>query len=182
MRKSVLLASLASILLVSCGGDADETATSGDESINMEEAAARAKASAVRPQPGQYRVKLEVIDVDIPGAPPSAVDMMKNMMAGQTHEYCLKPGDVDRGFEEMARQSQENDNCTFQRFDVAGGNFNAQMTCENPGQGKMTMTMKGVGTPTRSQMDMTMKGNMTGMGESTIQMKSIHERIGECPA
>lgn len=180
MRKSVLLVSLASVLLVSCGGDADETATSGGESIDMKEAAARAKASAVRPQPGQYRVTLQVVDVDIPGAPTSAVDMMKNMMAGQTHEYCLKPGDVDRGFEEMARQSQESENCTFQRFDVAGGNFNAKMTCENPGQGTMTMTMKGVGTPTRSQMDMTMTGNMTGMGDSTIKMKSTHERVGDC--
>ena len=180
MRKSVLFVSLASALLVSCGGDAGDDAAPAGDSIDMKEAAARAKATAVKPQPGQYRVTLEVLDVNIPGAPANMAEMMKQAMGGQTHEYCLKPGDVDKGFEEMAKQSQEGDNCSFQRFDVAGGNFDAQMTCTNPGQGKMTMTMKGRGTPTRSEMDMTMQGNMTGMGDSTIHMKSTHERIGDC--
>ncbi|TNE29521.1 MAG: DUF3617 domain-containing protein [Alphaproteobacteria bacterium] len=180
MRTSALLASFASILLAACGGEADDSAAAGGDLIDMKKAAARAKATAVKPQPGQYRVTLEVLEVKIPGAPPSMADMMKQAMGGQVHEYCLKPGDVDRGFEEMAKQSQEGDNCSFQRFNAVGGNIDAQMTCKNPGQGTMTMVMKGVGTPTRSEMNMTMTGNMTGMGDSTIRVKSTHERMGEC--
>ncbi len=180
MRKSILLIPFASVLLVSCGGDASDDATSSSESIDMKQAAARAKANAIKPQPGQYRVSMEVLEVKIPGAPANMADMMKQHMGGQTHEYCLKPGDVERGFEEMAKQSQKGDNCTFQRFDVAGGDFDAKMTCNNPGQGTMTMVMQGQGTPTRSEMNMTMTGNITGMGDSTIRMKSTHERVGDC--
>lgn len=179
MRNSALFLSLASMLLISCG-DAGDTSASGNDGIDMKEAAARAKSSVIKPTPGQYRVTMEVLEVDIPGAPASAADMMKQMMGGQSHEYCLRKGDVDKGFEEMARQSQEGGDCTFQRFNVAGGNFDAQMTCKHAGQGVMTMTMKGAGTPTRSQMEMTMKGNFSGMGDSTIRMKSTHERIGDC--
>jgi len=180
MRNSAMLLSIASMLLVSCGSGAEDTAASGSEGIDMKEATARAKSNAIKPTPGQYRVTMKVLEVNIPGAPASTADMMKQMMTGQSHEYCLRPGDVDKGFEEMARQSQEDSNCTFQKFNVVGGNFDAQMICKHAGQGTMTMTMQGTGTPTRSEMDMTMQGDFTGMGDSTIRMKSTHERIGDC--
>lgn len=176
MRYVLLFASLA---LAACGSDAPEPADSG-ETVSMDEVMARAEANAMKPQAGQYSVSMDVLEVDIPGAPKEAVDMMRGMMAGQSHSYCLTQEDVDKGWEEMARQSQENSDCKFQRFDVDGGDFDAQMICDAGGQGTMTMTMKGKGTPTSSEMDMTMKGNMTGMGESTIRMKATHTRTGDC--
>jgi len=180
MSYRILFASVATLVLTGCGSPDAGDETGGGESISVEEVAARAKANAVRPEPGEYRVSMEVLEVDIPGAPQGTADMMKDMMGGQTHNYCLRPEDVENGFEEMAKQGQEGD-CSFQRFDVAGGDFDAQMTCNAGGQGTMTMTMKGTGTPTSSEVDMTMKGNMTGMGESTIRMKARHDRIGDCP-
>ena len=42
------------------------------------------------------------------------------------------------------------------------------------------MTMAGTATPTSSEMEMTMQGNMSGMGDATIKMKATHERIGDC--
>lgn len=179
MRYRILFALAATSVLAACEGPGDEGKAGSDESVSMEDVAARAKANAVRPKPGQYRVTMDVLEVNIPGAPEGTVSMMRNMMGGQTHTYCLRPEDVDNGFEEMARQGQEGD-CNFQRFDVDGGRFDAQMTCKDSGQGAMTMTMTGQGTPTSSEVDMTMNGNMAGMGESTIRMKARHERIGEC--
>ena len=179
MHRTFLTLTAIAIPLAACGSDAPDSVDTGDE-VSMAEVAARAEASAMKPEPGQYSVSMEVLEVDIPGAPEGAADMMRGMMAGRTHSYCMTQEDVDKGFEEMARQSQENGDCTFQRFDIDGGDFDAQMTCNAEGQGTMTMTMKGKGTPTSSEMDMTMKGNMTGMGDSTIRMKAKHQRTGDC--
>ncbi|MBE5074133.1 DUF3617 domain-containing protein [Erythrobacteraceae bacterium E2-1 Yellow Sea] len=167
-----------SLGLAACGSADDQSAGSGD-SISVEEAAERAKASGVKPEPGQYRVTMEVLEVDIPGAPPQAVQMMREMMGGQSHQYCLTQEDVDKGFEEMARQSQDGD-CTFERFDMDGGDLDAKMVCTQDGQGSVTMNLKGTGGATRSDMDMLMEGNMGGMGKSTIHMRATHERIGDC--
>ncbi len=179
MRRFALLASVTAFALAACSSEAPETADSGEE-VSMEEVAERAKESAIKPEPGQYRVTMEVLEVDVPGAPEGAADMMRGMMAGRSHSYCLTQEDVEKGFEQMARNSQEDDNCSFQRFDIDGGDFDAKMTCDAQGQGTMTMTMKGKGTPTSSEVEMTMKGNMTGMGDSTIRMKASHERTGDC--
>ncbi len=166
-----------SLSLAACGSDTPE---SGDgDGLSMEEVADRAQNAAIKPAPGQYRLTTEVLEVDIPGAPPEAVQMMRGMMDGQSQEYCLTQDQVDQGFEQMARQGQD-ENCTFERFDINGGDIDAKMSCNVPGEGQMTMTMTGSGTSTSSVMDMTMQGNMTGMGESTIRMKTSHERIGDC--
>lgn len=177
-RKSIqFVLPIVALGLAACGSP-DDPAGSGD-SISVEEAAERAKESGVKPEPGEYRVTMEVLEVDIPGAPPEAVKMMREMMGGQTHQYCLTQDDVDKGFEEMARQSQDGD-CSFERFDVDGGSLDAKMTCTQDGQGSVTMTMQGTGSATSSEMDMLMEGNMGGMGKSSIHMKARHERIGDC--
>ena len=166
-----------SIALAAC--DSSPPASESGDNLSMEEVAERAQNSSIKPEPGQYRVSMEVLEVDLPGLPPEAADMMKQNMDGQTHQYCLRQEDVDKGFEEMARQGQRGD-CSFSRFDVADGDLDAEMTCNVDGQGTMTMTLNGTGTPTRSVMEMTVKGNPAGMGEMTMRTKSVHERIGDC--
>lgn len=167
------------VALATCGGaDQEEAAASGD-TISMEDAAEIARNSKMKPQPGQYSANIEVLEVDIPGAPEGTADMMRNMMGNTTTKYCLSQEDVEDGFEQMARQSQDGD-CTFERFDVNGGTFDGRMVCNMPGQGSMTMTMRGEGTPTSSTMDMTMEGDIGGMGQSTIRMRATHERVGDC--
>ena len=165
------------IALVACGGaDQDEGADDG-ESVNMADAADLARNSQMRPEPGQYTATVEVLDVDIPGAPEGAAEMMRGMMSTTTTRYCLTQDDVEDGFENMARQSQEGD-CSFEQFDVNGGTFDGRMVCNVQGQG--SMTMHGEGTPTSSTVDMTMNGDMGGMGQSTIRMRATHERVGDC--
>ncbi|RGP41191.1 hypothetical protein BPTFM16_01487 [Altererythrobacter insulae] len=177
MRKALI--GLAPVLMIAAGCSGDAPESEGGEGLSMAEVAERAAGSTIKPEPGQYRMTMEVLDVDIPGAPPQAAEMMRGMMGGQTSEYCLSQADVDKGFEEMARQGQD-ENCTFANFDIDGGDIDAKMTCDVPGQGTVTMTLDGTGTPTSSEMEMTMQGNMTGMGDSTIKMKTTHERIGDC--
>lgn len=168
-----------SLALAACGGDAPAEGEAGE--ISMAEAANIAKSEAVRPDPGQYRVTMKVLEFGMPGAPPQAAAMMKGMMEDRSHTYCLTEKDVEQGFEQMAKQSQDNGDCSFEKFDVDGGNFDGVMVCNAAGQGTMRVTMSGTGTPTRSVMDTKMTGKMAGTGEMTIRMQSTHERIGDCP-
>ena len=176
MSFKYLLVPITAISLAACG---DEPAAGGGD-ISIAEAASRAEASGVKPMPGEYRVTVEVLEVDIPGAPEGMVDAMRGSMGGNSHTYCMTQEDVDKGFEEMARQSQEGQDCSFERFDISGGDFDGKMICNMAGQGSMTMTMKGTGTPTRSEMDMRVEGDVGGMGKMNMRMKTTHERLGDC--
>lgn len=177
MKTTSLLIPALALACASCGSD--EGAGDSGEPLDSAEVAERAR-DAIKPQAGLYRSTMELVEVDIPGAEPGMVDMMRGMMGGQEHEYCLTQEEVDRGYEEMARQSQD-ENCTYERFEVDGGDIDAAMTCAAGADDEMRMTMSGSATSTSMEMDMTMSGNMTGMGEGTLQMKTSHERIGDCP-
>lgn len=167
------------VALAACGS-AEEGEGSNAESISMKDAAQRAKDSDMKPRPGQYRVTMQLLELDLPGAPQGVMEAMRGRMAGQTHEYCLRQEDVDKGFEQMARQTQENKDCTFERFDIDNGRFDGRMVCNVQGQGRMTITMKGEGGPTGSTMETRMEGDFVGMGQSAIRMRASHERIGDC--
>lgn len=184
MRK-MLFALAAPALLAACGGDADEStaageATGGGEELSMGEIAERAREGTVRPQPGQYRTTVELVELDIPGAPPQAAEMMRSSMA-QTNEFCLTEEDVEEGFRQLASQPQGGD-CSFSKFDVDGGAIDAAMSCSNPGGGAVDITMQGTGRETSSEFTMTMSGNLGGTGEGSMTMKQTSERIGDCPA
>ncbi len=179
MRPFVLTASLALVALAGCGESGTEATDAEAGGISQAELAERAR-DTIQPQPGQYRAVMEVLEVDMPGAPEGSGDALRQMMDGQSREYCLTQADVDKGYEEMARQSQGGD-CTFERFDVDGGSIDALMVCTGEQSTAMRMAMSGTATPTSSVMNMTMTGDMTGMGESTLRMKATHERVGDCP-
>ena len=180
MRQTALIIA-ASLTLAACGdtsADAD-----GDGEISMAEAAAKS-ADMVRPQPGQYRATVEFVDIDIPDAPQQVQDMMRGMFdqGPQVHEYCLTQEEADKGFEEMARQAQDNEECTFEKFDAAGGQIDAIMNCNAEGQGMARMTMKGTGSETSSNMTMTVDAEGPDGRTMTMTMTSAQERIGDCDA
>ncbi|MFZ9396777.1 MAG: DUF3617 domain-containing protein [Erythrobacter sp.] len=179
MRRSAIFAATCLVSLAACGSDPASDAESGGV-VTSEEMAERVAAADIKPQAGQYRSTVEVLEFTLPGAPKEVNEVMRSNMAKRTSEYCLTQEEADRGFEKMARQSQQGSDCTVEKFDVAGGDIEARMTCAVPGQGKMTMTMSGTGSATGSDMEMTMKGDFAGQGEATIRMKVSNERIGDC--
>ena len=178
MRRYVLLA-VTTAALAACGSpDAD---ANGDGEISMAEAAEKSK-DMVKPEPGKYRATVEMIDVEVPGAPREVQDMMKQMISAgaQSHEYCLTKEDAEKGFEEMARQAQENQDCSFEKFEADGGKIDAVMNCSRDGQGTARMTMQGTGTSTTSEMTMTMDATAPDGKSMKMTMKSNQERIGNC--
>lgn len=175
------LGALALVLaLTACGDGAESPSGSDGVSPTRAQVASRAR-DFVRPEPGLYRSTVEVLEVDIPGAPPQMAEMIRESgQTGQTNQYCVTPADVEKGFEEAVRKSQRGD-CDYQRFDVDGGKIEAAMTCIEAGR-SVNLTLSGSGDSTSSDMSMTMKLDMAGMGEGTIRARSRSERIGECPS
>ncbi len=172
-----IVATLTAIALAGCGSPDPDS--DGDGTISMDEAQAEIERSgAVTPRAGQYRATVELVDLEADNAPPQAVDMMKQMMS-RSFEYCLTQEEADKGFEQMARESQD-DSCTFDRFEVDGGDIDAVMNCQGEAGETMRMTMTGTGTETTSDMTMRMEGNIPGQGEGSMTMRSQHERIGDC--
>lgn len=184
MRIQCALAATSILVLAACSSEEPAVDDTGAD-ISIEEAVEVVEKQGMKPEPGQYRSTVEVLEVSIPGLPENLADMaqqqMRQQMGGQSTLYCLTPEDVEKGYEEMARQSQEEANCTFSRFDVDGRDIDAEMVCNPSGQGEMTMTLNGTGTSTGSEMEMAMRGDLQGMGEMTIRMKAMHERVGDCP-
>ncbi|MEQ8772265.1 MAG: DUF3617 domain-containing protein, partial [Erythrobacter sp.] len=124
--------------------------------------------------------QVELVDLDIPGAPPQAAEMMRSSMA-RTSEFCLTEEDVEDGYRQLASQPQ-GDNCSFSKFDVDDGEIDAAMRCTNPGGGTVDITMQGTGRETSSEVTRKMSGDLGGTGEGSMTMKQTSERIGDCPA
>ncbi|WP_324826832.1 DUF3617 domain-containing protein [Qipengyuania zhejiangensis] len=175
--RMIFLAGAAALSLSACGSDGADA--DGDGTISNEEVAEAAR-DMVKPLAGQYRATTELVSFEAPGAPPEAVEMMRGAMS-RSFEYCMSQEDADKGFEEMARESQD-DSCKFEKFDVDGGSIDAVMACSGGSGEEMRMTMQGNGTPTGSDMTMTMQGTIPGQGEGKMVMNTKHERIGDCDA
>jgi putative hemolysin len=179
MRYPTIAAMTFALALAACSDGEEDKAGSG-KTVSTEEVAEKAR-DLVKPEPGLYRSTVELLEVDIPGAPDGAADMMKGMMgtSNSTSEYCLTQADVDRGFEEMIKNSQKGD-CTFERFEAEGGEIDAVMNCTAEGGNTMHMTMQGTGGATSSEMTMNMETEMPGMGKTNMRMTAKHQRIGDC--
>lgn len=168
---------VAALVLAACGSDADSDMTARDADPGSVGVAENGD-DAVKPLPGQYRTRIELLPVDLPGAPPGAAEFMRRSMGSQTHEYCLTPQEAEQSFAEMAKRSQDG-NCTTQNYEADGNAFQAVLSCQSPA-GTMRMTMNGTGTPTSSQIAMAMEGQFGDMGPASLRMTMNNERIGDC--
>lgn len=175
------LAACSSNEAVEADSSGAEVADAAPEGMGTEEIVAAMK-DGVRPLPGQYSSKVELVDLDMPGMPADQLGQMKSMMAGsmaKVTSYCLTKEQAEKGFEEMARNAQ--DNCKVESFDVDGGKFSGRMRCSGEGS-EGTMTMTGTGTETGSDMQMAMDMNSASLpgGKMAMKMHVTTQRIGDC--
>ena len=130
----------------------------------------------MRPETGQYRASIKLLSLDMPDAPPQVADMMGSMLS-RDFDYCLTPEDVAEGYQSVMNRAQQGD-CSYERFDVSGGSIDAAMTCDVEGR-EMAVVMQGTGSPTSSEITMTMTGDM-GMGPGSMSMQIVQQRLGAC--
>ncbi len=166
----------AALLLAGCGKSADQPKT-------PEQAVAEA-SKMEKPEPGKYRSSVKVTEFDIPGLSAEQKAQMKGMIGGkegQAHEFCLKPEDVAKGYEEMVKKSSEG-NCKFDKFNAASNTLDAKMVCEMGNGMKSEIAMQGTTSSTGSKMVMDINHSAPNIpgGKMHTKMEVTNERIGDC--
>jgi hypothetical protein len=189
--KTTLMLGAAALALAACGssgGDkAGEGAANGSAAATEKggsgsfgSGAASGSGSAVNLQPGEWEMKMEVVNVKVEGLPEGVADGMKSQ-AGGTNRTCMTPeeakapkGDIFTGDNAA--------NCKSEGFKWEGGRIAGKTTCAGQGgTGQTVMTMDGRYTP--QSIDMTMKSDTEMMGKAmTMEMRVSGKRIGECTA
>lgn len=176
MKRITLIAAALPVLLAACsGGNAD---ADGNGEVSMKEAAKEAQSQGMKPQPGLYKTTVTMAGIDIPGMPPEMADHGAGMTT--TVEDCLTQEEVDKGFEELVKQGQ-NGECSYERFNLAGGTIDAVLVCKAEGR-QTRIAMNGTTTPTSADLTATMAMDFDGAGEGTMSFTAKHQRIGDCPA
>lgn len=181
MRFSTMAALTAAFVLSACGGEASVDADAdGDGAITTAEARAAVEAAGadLKPEPGQYETTMNLVEVNIPGAPPQVAQMMGQAM-NRTGEFCLTPEQAERGFEDTIKEGQS-EACTIETFTIEGNQVDMAMSCNQGGMGQMAVTMSGEVGATQSDLTMKMNGSIPQMGDVEMELSFQQKRIGDC--
>jgi Protein of unknown function (DUF3617) len=195
--KSCLILSAAALALAGCGSSESGKGESGGNSAAASASGGVAAAGAdsaggstagaggasgapINLQPGEWEIKMEVVDVKVAGLPEGVADGMKSQ-AGGTNRTCMTPEDAKGPKPDMFGKNNPQ-NCKSEGFAWSGGRIQGKTSCDGEnGQGKTVMTLDGRYTP--QSMDMTMKTQADMMGKGmTMEMRVTGRRVGECTA
>lgn len=188
--KAAILALGAAAALAGCSGQStnETAAATGEVSLQNaapSEVAAQAQAAGtMRFNPGQWETRVELIDVDIPGMPAGAVDMMKQNMSGRAvSSSCITPEQAANP--EASVFSGSDGQCRYTNFTMADGRIDAAMTCTGGGMGGGEMKMRTTGTFDRTTFTMQneMETSIPGKGGvMKMSSKVTGRRTGDCRA
>ena len=182
MRSLVIVPVIAALALAGCKKEAGPAAgASGSPAA----AAAASAGGLPKPTPGMYQSTMKLISFEAPGLPPQAVESMKSAIAkGQEgkNSFCLTSDEASRGYEERVKKLAGRPDCTMDRYNAAGGTLDAVFTCKGDNGMKSVMTMKGMMTPTGSDVTMSMEqsGSQMPGGSMKMTMNVKSERVGDC--
>jgi hypothetical protein len=131
-------------------------------------------------EPGLWRSKVSVLEMNIPGIPPAYQAKMKQSMVesrNQASSHCITAEDVKKPKEDFFGADKS---CKYAHFTMGGGKIDIQMVCNEEGT-TQTTNMAGTYTPTSYSMDMSSSGS--GGGEAKGMSMKMHvdsQRVGEC--
>lgn len=176
MRKLTGMAATAAMLALTACGSSDKSDGNGTAAV----AGGSGGGSGVSLQPGEWEMKMEVLDVKAEGLPAGMADGMKKS-AGSTSKTCMTPEEA-KGPKGDIFAGDKSGSCKSEGFKWADGRIQGKTTC--PGQGgtgETVMTMNGTYSP--QNIDMTMKTQTDLAGKPmTMEMRVSGRRVGECTA
>jgi hypothetical protein len=162
------------LALAACGskGDGNSTAAGGGGGL--------LGGGPVALQPGEWEMKMEVVDFKAPGMPPEVAARMKQ--APTVNRHCVTEEEAKGPKPENFAPQQNGRNCKQDDLVWGNGRIHNKTSCagEN-GSGNMTMEMDGTYTPT--SMDISVKNETeTAHVTTSMEMRLTGRRVGECPA
>jgi hypothetical protein len=173
MRSTPIIVAIFALALGACSKGGVTAKNESAESV-----AKKVAASDLKPNPGRWQTTMKIEKMDMPGMTPQMQESLKKSSAmAQSIYTCLTPEQVNRpdaGFF-GAHQS----GCTYQHFTMAGGQIDAELTC-NRGAVQMHMTMQGTYSPDSYSVRVINQGEMgPGRTMSTTMAMEAH-RVGNC--
>ncbi|HEX8467399.1 MAG TPA: DUF3617 domain-containing protein [Allosphingosinicella sp.] len=180
-----LILGAAALALAACGSSGGDK---GGEGGNGSAAATGSgasggsggSASGVNLQPGEWEMKMEVVNVKVEGLPPGLAENMKSQSGG-INRTCMTPEEAKAPKGDIFAGDKSN-NCNSEGFKWEGGRIEGKTTCSGQGgTGQTVMTMDG--KYSAQSIDMTMKSETDMMGKPmTMEMRVSGKRVGECTA
>jgi len=149
-----------------------------------------AVAKLDKPLPGLYRSTIKLAEFSVPGMSAAQSERMRTMFdSAQSRDFCLTAADAEKGYEEMTKRLAQGQ-CTYDRFEAAGGSIDAAMTCNAVRGATSKVAMKGTLNPEGSRIHMTVEQSLPGMGAAAslgvggVKMVAdvTSNRVGDCPA
>lgn len=177
MKLTILAPVGAALLLIGCDSAPDEDLS--EEALSMEEVAAEAAEMDLKVIPGEYRSTTELIEFNLPGLPAQAQQMAEAAFAegaGSGHTYCVTE---EMSSEDWLSNMNESD-CTVTRFEETGGTLNAALQCTDADGLNGRVEMTGTASGDSANMEMRFTQQIPQMGDGTIRMRVISERVGDC--
>jgi hypothetical protein len=179
--KMQLILGAAVLALAACGSSGGgKSGESGNGSAASTAAAGGSSGSGASLEPGEWEMKMEVVNVKAEGLPAGMAEGMKSQ-AGNVSRTCMTPEDA-KGPKGDIFAGDKSGSCKSEGFKWEGGRIQGKTTC--PGQGgtgETVMTMNG--TYAARNIDMTMNTRTDLMGKPMeMEMRVSGKRIGECSA
>lgn len=174
-RSLILLCCTAS--LAACGSEPDvkmENASVGEVAREMKKQGAEAFIN-----PGKWQQTVTLVDIDAPGMPPEAKQMMQKAMGeAQVHEVCLTPEQAKSPKEDFFSGADKN--CRYEHFNWGDGKIDLKLNCKHP-NATQTMVLVGDYQPDSYVMNMTATNEGGGPVEHMVmKMKVDAKRVGDC--
>lgn len=177
MKPIAILAVAAAALVAGCNNDPEIEMKNASVSEVANEMREAKTASFVNP--GRWEQTATLLDIDAPGMPPEAKEMMSKAFGqAQVHDVCLTPEQAKGPREDFFTGADKN--CRYEHFNWGGGKIDLKLNCKHP-QATQTMAMVGEYEPNSYTMTMTATNQGGGpQGEMTMKMKVDAKRVGEC--
>jgi hypothetical protein len=130
-------------------------------------------------EPGLWRSKVSVLEMNIPGIPPEYQAKMKQSMADSRNRastHCITAEDVKKPKADFFGADKS---CKYDHFTMGGGKIDIQMVCSEEGASQTT-NLAGSYTPTSYSMDMSSSGSGGDAKGMSMKMHVDSQRVGEC--
>lgn len=122
--------------------------------------------------PGKWENRVEILDVQLKGAPPGVAAAMKGQPMVVTS--CITPKQAEAGPQSAMNADKA---CRFVRYSATGGQIASELVCNRP-NGTMRVVSQGTYTPTSYAVSGT--GTMSGRMSMTMKSRTTGRRLGGC--
>lgn len=176
----IVTTAAAALALAACSSGNDDGDTDGDGTISAEEASAA--AAKMRPlEAGEYKMKMEIVDIVDPGANPEEIEQAKKFfstMSEMAPPRCLNEEEAKEGMMGIA-ESIQNGDCTVEKMSSNADGMTSEMTCKAQ-NGDAKVVMESTSTGTEAEMTMTVTEPTVDSSEKRVVMKVGMTRQGDC--